>query len=91
MSPFASSATARASASGAVFWVGTCMAAGWFLGKVPIIADHFGLAAIAVVVVSLIPIAIGFIRTRREHAAEDLAEREAKAKTIEASRTRDAA
>jgi membrane-associated protein len=79
------------SASGALFWVGTCMAAGWFLGKVPMIADHFGLAALAVVLVSLIPIVIGFLRTRREHAAEDKAEQEAKAKSITDSRTRDAA
>lgn len=79
------------SASGAIFWVGTCMAAGWFLGKVEIIANNFGLAALAVVVVSLIPILIGFIRTQREHAAEEKAERAANAKATDASRTRDAA
>ena len=79
------------SAAGAVLWVGVCMAAGWFLGKVPIIADHFGAAAIAVVLVSLIPILIGFIRTRREHQAEERAELEAKAKAADPGRARDAA
>jgi membrane-associated protein len=77
------------SATGAVLWVGTCMAAGWFLGKVPIIEEHFGMAAAAVVLVSLIPILIGFLRTRREHMAEDKAERDVK--TRDANRTRDAA
>jgi membrane-associated protein len=51
--------------TGAVIWVGVCAGAGYLFGNVPIIKDNFSLVAIGIVMVSVLPIAIEFIRHRR--------------------------
>ncbi|HVU63784.1 MAG TPA: VTT domain-containing protein [Phycisphaerales bacterium] len=54
---------------GAALWVGVCVTAGWFLGQIPAIKDHFDLAVILIIGVSLIPIIIGALRAHRENVA----------------------
>lgn len=44
---------------GAVVWVVVCVTAGWFLGQLKVVQDHFDLAVLLIIGVSLIPIAIG--------------------------------
>ncbi|MGB2715367.1 MAG: DedA family protein [Vicinamibacterales bacterium] len=51
--------------SGAFLWVGICTIGGYVFGNVPIVRDHFSLVAIGIVAVSLIPIAVEYLRGRR--------------------------
>ena len=51
--------------SGAILWVGICTIAGYVFGNVPIVRDHFSLVALGIVAVSLIPIAVEYLRGRR--------------------------
>jgi membrane-associated protein len=49
---------------GAVGWVVLCVMAGWFFGNVPIVKEHFSLVTIGIVIVSLLPILVGYLRSR---------------------------
>ena len=50
---------------GAVIWVGVCAGAGYLFGNVPIIKDNFSLVAIGIVVISVLPMVVEYIRHRR--------------------------
>ena len=50
---------------GAIIWVVVCTGAGYLFGNVPIIKENFSLVAIGIVIVSVLPIAIEFLRNRR--------------------------
>ena len=56
------------SAIGAVFWAGFVTLAGYFLGNVPFVQANIETILILVVVVSILPIVIEFIKHRREQA-----------------------
>jgi membrane-associated protein len=51
--------------SGALAWVGICVGAGYLFGNVPVVRENFSLVVIGIVAVSLLPMAIEFIRNRR--------------------------
>jgi membrane-associated protein len=51
---------------GALVWVGICVGAGYLFGNVPIVKDNFSLVAIGIVVLSILPMVIEFIKYRRE-------------------------
>ena len=51
--------------AGAILWVAVCAGAGYVFGNVPIIKDNFSLVAIGIVFVSVLPIAIEFLRNRQ--------------------------
>ena len=51
--------------SGAVLWVGICAIGGYVFGNVPLVRDHFSLVALGIVGVSLIPIAVEYLRGRQ--------------------------
>jgi membrane-associated protein len=55
--------------AGAVLWVGVCVGAGYAFGNVPVVRDNFSLVAIGIVVVSVLPMVIEFIRYRRSPRA----------------------
>jgi membrane-associated protein len=55
---------------GAFVWVGVCMGAGWAFGNVPIVKDNFSLVTIGIIVVSILPAAIGYLNERRAAAQE---------------------
>lgn len=60
-------------ALGAVVWTVGLLAIGFFLGGVPVIAAHIELFAVGMVVLSLLPAAIGLVRHRvRHHRASAL-------------------
>jgi membrane-associated protein len=42
-------------AIGAVLWVVLILGAGWFLGGLPIVRDHFEIAVIGIIIVSMLP------------------------------------
>ena len=51
--------------TGGVGWVGICIGAGYVFGNVPIVKENFSLVAIGIVIVSVLPMVIEFIRYRR--------------------------
>ncbi len=50
---------------GALAWVGICVGAGYLFGNVPIVKDNFSLVAIGIVVVSVLPMVVEYVRYRR--------------------------
>ncbi|MFN3729817.1 MAG: DedA family protein [Fimbriimonadaceae bacterium] len=59
------------SIAGAIIWVGVCVSVGYFFGAIPAIEKNFHWAILAIVALSVIPIAIEFIlhKRREKHAA----------------------
>ncbi len=53
-----------ANLAGVVVWVGLCVSAGYWFGQVPVVKNNFSLVAIGIVVVSLLPLLIGYLRAR---------------------------
>ncbi len=51
--------------TGALAWVIVCMGAGFLFGNVPIVKENFSLVTIGIVVVSVLPILIEFLRHRK--------------------------
>jgi membrane-associated protein len=50
---------------GAAGWVGLCVGAGVLFGNIPAVRDHFSLVTIGIVVVSVLPVAVEILRSRR--------------------------
>jgi membrane-associated protein len=50
---------------GGLAWVGICVGAGYAFGNVPIVRDNFSLVAIGIVAVSILPMVVEYIRSRR--------------------------
>ena len=51
--------------AGAIAWVGICVGAGYLFGNVPIVKDNFTLVALGIVVVSLLPMLVEYLRHRK--------------------------
>ena len=51
--------------TGGIVWVGICIGAGYVFGNVPIVKENFSLVALGIVIVSVLPMVIEFIRYRR--------------------------
>lgn len=49
---------------GAAGWVALCLGAGFFFGNIPIIKQNFSLVTIGIVIVSVLPMAIEYLRRR---------------------------
>lgn len=49
---------------GAVGWVALCLGAGFFFGNIPIVKQNFSLVTIGIVAISLLPMAIEYVRRR---------------------------
>ncbi len=58
---------------GGALWVGVCMGAGGLLGNIPAVKNHFELAILGLVAVSILPIVFEVVvhkmKARRSHAA----------------------
>jgi membrane-associated protein len=50
---------------GAAGWVGLCIGAGLAFGNIPIVKNNFSLVTIGIVIVSLIPVLVGWLRARK--------------------------
>lgn len=59
----------------ATLWVGLCVTLGYFFGGLAIVKKHIELVLIAIVLLSVLPMAVEFIKHRRQSAepAEELA------------------
>ena len=51
---------------GGALWVGICLGAGYAFGNVPVVKNNFSLVAIGIVVVSLIPMLVEWLRHRKK-------------------------
>ena len=56
--------------TGAILWVGIMTYAGYFFGQTEYVQRNFKLVILAIIVISIMPAAIEFIRARRELRAE---------------------
>ena len=50
---------------GAALWVGICVTAGRLFGQIPAVHKHFELVVLAIVAVSLLPLAVEYVNHRR--------------------------
>jgi len=50
---------------GGVAWVGICMFAGVFLGEIPYVRDHFEVAVMVLVIISVLPIIFEFVMHKK--------------------------
>ena len=57
------------SIGGALLWVVSVSVAGYFFGNLPVVKDNLTLAIMGVIALSLVPIAIAWLRQRRVRAA----------------------
>jgi membrane-associated protein len=51
--------------SGALVWVFLCLGAGYLFGNIPIVKENFSLVALGIVLVSLMPMAVEYLRQKR--------------------------
>lgn len=49
---------------GALLWISSMLFGGYFFGNIPIVRENFGLVVIAIIALSLVPVALSFIRPR---------------------------
>jgi membrane-associated protein len=56
---------------GAVAWVCICLVAGYLFGNVSFVRDHFELVLLAIILISVLPMGIEFILSRRRRAAPE--------------------
>ena len=56
---------ARYNVLGAALWVVPFVGAGYAFGTVPVVREHFGLLVVAVIVLSVLPLAVEALRQRR--------------------------
>jgi membrane-associated protein len=54
---------------GAVLWVGLFVPAGYFFGNIPTVRDNFTLVILAIIAISILPIAVEAVRARRSRPA----------------------
>jgi membrane-associated protein len=57
------------SIAGGAFWVTAFLWAGFYFGNLPVIRANFSLVVLGIIVVSVLPIAIGILKDRRETRA----------------------
>lgn len=57
--------------AGALVWVGGCVGAGYAFGNVPLVKQNFELVVVGIVLVSLMPLAWGYIANRMKREAID--------------------
>ena len=57
------------SSIGAVLWAGLVTVAGYFLGDIDVVKNNIEKVLILIVLLSVIPIVIEFIRHKRQHRA----------------------
>ena len=55
---------------GAAAWVGSLAYAGYLFGNIPWVKDNLAWIVVAIVIVSLIPIVVQYVKERRRHAGD---------------------
>ena len=52
--------------TGVVSWVTLCMTAGYFFGGLPFVKEHFTMVILAIIVISVLPLVIEYLRHRND-------------------------
>jgi membrane-associated protein len=52
--------------TGAIAWVLSFLLAGYFFGQLPVVKEYFHLVIVAIIVISVMPMVVEFVRARRE-------------------------
>jgi membrane-associated protein len=55
--------------AGGMLWVGLCVGAGYAFGNIPKVKEHFEFVVVAVVCISMLPIAWGYLISRLNRSA----------------------
>ncbi len=55
--------------AGAVLWVGLFVLGGYFFGNIPVVRENFTLVILAIIAISVLPIAVEALRARRNRPA----------------------
>ncbi|MDQ3209532.1 MAG: DedA family protein [Gemmatimonadales bacterium] len=55
--------------AGAVLWVGLFVLGGYFFGNIPVVRENFTLVILAIIAISVLPIAVEALRARRSRPA----------------------
>lgn len=50
--------------AGGILWVFTCSFAGYFFGNIPIVKNNFSIVIIVIILISILPIVVEFIRNK---------------------------
>ncbi len=50
---------------GGIVWISVCMVAGYFFGNIPVVQNNFSVVILGIIVVSVLPIAVEYLRERR--------------------------
>ncbi len=69
-SNFSYSKFVRYNISACITWVFICCGAGYFFGNIPFVKEHFSLVIIGIIVISLIPAVVGFIKGKLTPSGE---------------------
>jgi membrane-associated protein len=56
---------------GGVAWVSLCLVAGHLFGNVPFVSEHFELVLVAIVFISLLPVGIELVLSRRRRVVQE--------------------
>ena len=56
---------------GAILWVGICTSVGYFFGNIDWVKRHFEMVVVAIIIISLIPVAVEFILAKRREKATE--------------------
>ena len=56
--------------AGAFLWVFSLVLAGYWFGQLPIVKENFGLVVVAIIIISVMPMVIEFIKAKRESILE---------------------
>lgn len=55
---------------GALLWVSVCVSAGYFFGNIPVVKDNFSLVILTIILISIMPGVVEFIKHRRNLSAK---------------------
>ena len=58
------------SVAGSILWVGGLVTLGYFFGNVPFIKQHLSLMVVGIIILSLVPMLLGLLRSRLGRAAK---------------------
>jgi membrane-associated protein len=58
------------SVGGTIAWTGSFILGGYFFGNIPVVKSHFTIVIMAIIVISLMPGAIAYIRSRMAPSAD---------------------
>jgi len=53
--------------AGSVFWIGSITYAGYYFGNIPVVKQNLSLVIIGIIILSIMPGVVEFVRSRAAH------------------------